>query len=90
MTRCRSPTYITIKQIKNERNQNMKNKRTLLKVITSTSVALLLSNLVMNSVVRAESNTSVSSYQTTIQKYIVNKTNWLKEIKINKGDKVQF
>ena len=45
----------------------MKNKRTLLKVITSTSVALLLSNLVMNSVVRAESNTSVSSYQTTIQ-----------------------
>ena len=39
MTRCRSPTYITIKQIKNERNQNMKNKRTLLKVITSTSVA---------------------------------------------------
>ena len=59
----------------------MKNKRTLLKVITSTSVALLLSNLVMNSVVRAESNTSVSSYQTTIQKYIVNKTNWLKKLK---------
>ncbi|MDU5653963.1 MAG: LPXTG cell wall anchor domain-containing protein [Staphylococcus epidermidis] len=90
MTRCRSPTYITIKQIKNERNQNMKNKRTLLKVITSTSVALLLSNLVMNSVVRAESNTSVSSYQTTIQKYIVNKNKLVKEIKINKGDKVQF
>ena len=90
MTRCRSPTYITIKQIKNERNQNMKNKRTLLKVITSTSVALLLSNLVMNSVVRAESNTSVSSYQTTIQKYIVNKNKLVKEIKIHKGDKVQF
>ena len=68
----------------------MKNKRTLLKVITSTSVALLLSNLVMNSVVRAESNTSVSSYQTTIQKYIVNKNKLVKEIKINKGDKVQF
>ena len=59
----------------------MKNKRTLLKVITSTSVALLLSNLVMNSVVRAESNTSVSSYQTTIQKYIVNKNKLLKKLK---------
>lgn len=63
----------------------MKNKRTLLKVITSTSVALLLSNLVMNPIVKAESNTSVSSNETKIQKYIVNKNKLVKEIKINKS-----
>lgn len=67
----------------------MKNKGTLLRIITSTSVALVLSSFVSNPTVKAESNTSVSN-ESTIQKFIVDKNKLVKEIKIQKGDKVQF
>ena len=50
----------------------MKNKGTLLRIITSTSVALVLSSFVSNPTVKAESNTSVSN-ESTIQKFIVDK-----------------
>lgn len=67
----------------------MKNKGTLLRIITSTSVALVLSSFVSNPTVKAESKTSVSN-ESTIQKFIVDKNKLVKEIKIQKGDKVQF
>ncbi|MEW7700334.1 LPXTG cell wall anchor domain-containing protein [Staphylococcus aureus] len=67
----------------------MMKKGNLIKIISSMSVALMLSTLAVNPTVEAKTDNSTPN-DTPIQKFILNKGKLVKNTKIKKGDKVKF